>query len=90
MDRRRTPRYVLTTPLAGNAMPMQDAMVERIAGDHLVVIAPTGRRPHEELMVHVAMPDGLDSRHAEVVSSTPVTVRGTLNFRLELLMGERS
>ena len=38
-DRRRTPRYVLGNPLVGDAMPMQDVIVESLSGDRLVVIS---------------------------------------------------
>jgi hypothetical protein len=83
-ERRRAPRYVLNTPLQGVAMPMQDAVVEQFSGDHLVVIAPSARPPEEELMVHLATPAGLSTHAAHVRSSTPITMGGTVSFRLEL------
>jgi hypothetical protein len=83
-ERRRAPRYVLHTPLHGHAMPMQDAVVEEFSGDHLVLIAPSARRPHEHLRVHLATAEGLTAHPFEVVSSTPVSLGGTVSFRLEL------
>ena len=83
-DRRRTPRYVLSTPLEGELMPMQDVMVELFCANRLVVRSLSGHAPDEELMIHIAMPDGLASHRATVVSSTPISVAGTVCFRLEL------
>lgn len=83
-DRRRTPRYVLGTPLAGDALPMQDVVVESFSGTRLVVIAQSARAAHEELMIHLSMSDGLASHRAIVMSSNPVSVAGTVCFRLEL------
>ena len=83
-DRRRAPRYVLTTPLQGQARPMQDAVVEQFSGDRLIVISSTARRPHDELMVHMSTPDGVATYPARVIASSPVSVDGTMHFRLEL------
>lgn len=83
-DRRRAPRYVLDSPLRGQARPMQDAVVEHFFGDRLVVIAPSSRRPSEELRVHLAMPAGTTSYTAQVIDSSPVSVEGIVSFRLEL------
>lgn len=83
-DRRRTPRYVLDNPLAGHALPMQDVMVESLAGSRLVVISQSAPAVHEELMIHLAMPDGLASHRATVTSSDAISVAGTVCFRLEL------
>ena len=83
-DRRRAPRYILHTPLRGQARPMQDAVVEQFTGDRLVVIAPSARRPYEEVLVHLATRNGTASYTAQVVDSRPVTLEGTVNFRLEL------
>lgn len=84
MDRRRTPRYVLETPLRGNAMPMEDVTVEQCSDARVVVISPSAHQPEEELMIHMATPAGLQSRGARVLSSTPVSVAGALCFRIEL------
>jgi hypothetical protein len=83
-DRRRTPRYVLRLPLAGDALPMQDVMVESLSGTRLVVISQSAPAAHEELMIHLSMPDGLASHPAIVTSSNPISVAGTVCFRLEL------
>lgn len=83
-DRRRTPRYVLETPLAGDALPMQDVTVESFSGNRLVVISQSSHSPDEELMIHIAMAGGLQSRRAKVISSMPICLAGTLCFRLDL------
>ena len=83
-DRRRAPRYTLNTPLPAQARPMQDTVVEQLAGDRLVVLSPSTRQPSEDLMVHVATPDAVDPYAARVITSTPLAVEGTVTFRLEL------
>ena len=83
-DRRRTPRYVLGNPLVGDAMPMQDVIVESLSGDRLVVISQSAPPVDEELMVHLSTRGGLETRPATVVASDPTSVAGTVCFRLEL------
>jgi hypothetical protein len=83
-DRRRAPRYVLETPLRGQAMPMQDALVEDISDDRLVVVAASARLPYEELIVHLPGDGETATRSAQVLSSTPFAVGGAVSFRLEL------
>lgn len=83
-DRRRTPRYVLGAPLPGNAMPMLDVTVEQISGDRVVVVSPSAHRADEELMIHMRTADGLRSHQTRVMSSSPVSVAGTVCFRVEL------
>jgi hypothetical protein len=83
-DRRRASRYVLETPLRGQARPMQDAVVEEFSGDRLVVIAPSTRRSDEEVLVHLATPNGVVSYAGQVVESTAVSMEGTVSFRLQL------
>ena len=83
-DRRRAPRYVLNTPLHADARPMQDAVVEEFSGQHLVVIAPTSRRVYEDVLVHLATPQGVVSYNAQVIESTAVSLEGTVHFRLTL------
>jgi hypothetical protein len=83
-DRRRTPRYLLDTPLAGDAMPMQDVMVELFSKNRLVVIALSAHPVDEEVMIHMAMSDRLESHRARVISCTPVSAAGTLSYRVEL------
>jgi hypothetical protein len=84
MERRRTPRYELAEALAGEAMPMQDVVVERYAGDRLVVIAQSDPRRDEQLMIHMTTSEGLASHRAAVISSHPIAVAGSLCYRLEL------
>jgi hypothetical protein len=87
-DRRRTPRYVLGAPLRGVAMPMLDVTVEQVSGDRLVVISPATHPADEELMIHMRTADGLRSYQARVVSSSPVSVGGTVCFRVELRVAD--
>lgn len=88
VDRRRTPRYLLDTPLPADAMPMQDVMVELFSGDRLVVVSLTPHAPHETLMIHMTTAGGHASRRARVVSSSPTSIGGTLCYRLELCVAK--
>jgi hypothetical protein len=63
---------------------MQDAVVEDFSGDRLVVIASSARRPSDEVMVHLATPEGVATYRAQVIASSPVSIEGTMSFRLEL------
>jgi hypothetical protein len=83
-DRRRTPRYVLEQPIAGDAMPMQDVMVEDFSDDRLVVVSLETHAIDEELLVYLSMPNGLERYRATVTGSTRVSVGGQLCCRLEL------
>ena len=85
-DRRRTPRYVLEQPLSGDAMPMQDVIVEEFSGDRLVVVSLEKHVIDEDMLVDLSMPHGLERYRAKVASSTPVSVGGQLCSRLELLI----
>ena len=87
LERRRTPRYELAEALAGEAMPMQDVVVERFAGDRLVVIAHDSPARDEQLMIHMTTGEGLATHRAQVVSSHPIAVAGSLCYRLELQIG---
>jgi hypothetical protein len=87
-ERRRTPRYELGEPLRGDAMPMEDVLVERYSKDRLVVIANSAPPSNEELMIHLATSEGLASRKAEIISSHPVSVSGALCYRLELRISD--
>jgi hypothetical protein len=88
VDRRRTRRYVIETPLAGDVMPMDDVIVERFSGKRLVAISLTSHAADEAVLVHMRTPAGLTTQPARVVSSRPTSIGGTLCFRLELRMGE--
>ena len=63
---------------------MQDAVVEQFTGDRLVVIAPAARRPLEEVRVHLATRHGTASYNGQVIDSSPISLEGVVNFRLEL------
>jgi hypothetical protein len=63
---------------------MQDAVVEEFSGDRLVVRSSATRRPHDELMVHLSTADGVATYPARVIASSPVSVEGTMSFRIEL------
>jgi hypothetical protein len=71
-------------PLAGEAMPMQDVTVEEYSDGRVVLISPSAHQPDEELVIHLTTAAGLESHAARVVASSPVSVGGTLCFRLEL------
>ena len=83
-DRRRAPRYVMQSPLPGDALPMQDVVVKAFSDGTLVVISSSDYPREEELTVHIAMPNGLESHRATVISSEPSSVTGTLCFRIRL------
>jgi hypothetical protein len=65
-------------------MPMQDVFVETFSENRLVVISPSAHSADEELIVHVAMSHGLETHRATLISSEPISVAGTVAFRLEL------
>ena len=83
-DRRRTPRYTLEQPLTGDAMPMQDVMVEEFSDDRLVVVSFDTHAVDEEMLVYLTMPHGVERYRAKVTSSTPVSINGKLRCRLEM------
>ena len=83
-DRRRTQRYVLGTPLTGDIMPMQDVVIERLEGARAFVLAPSPHTSDEDVMIHVATSHGLESHRTKVISSTPTSSGGSLQYRLEL------
>src|SRR4051812_5054762 len=83
-DRRRTRRYVLERPLTGDAMPMQDVMIDSFSGDRLTVISLDTHAVNDDLLVYLAMPRGLERYVGSVTSSTPVSIGGELCCRVEL------
>jgi hypothetical protein len=87
-DRRRTPRYVLGTPLSADVMPMHDVTVELFSATRVIVVSSAAHGIGEELTIHVAGMDGPVSHPARVVSCSPVSAAGTLSFRLELEVEE--
>src|SRR5687768_9524996 len=58
-DRRRTPRYILGTPLSGDALPMEDVTVERYSKRRIVVFSQTAHDQDEQLMIHVSTTGGV-------------------------------
>jgi hypothetical protein len=87
-DRRRTQRYVLGTPLTGDIMPMHDVVIEKLEGEHVTVLSPSAHDESEDLMIHVATPNGLESHRTRVISSTPTSSAGALQYRIELRIRE--
>lgn len=83
-DRRRTQRYVLGTHLTADIMPMQDVVIERFAGARLTVLSPSAYDVGNHLMIHVATAGGLETHTTKVISSTPTSFAGSLQYRLEL------
>ena len=83
-DRRRTQRYVLGTPLTGDIMPMQDVVIERLEGTRVTVLSPSPHTTDEDMMIHVSTINGLESHRTKVISSTPTSSGGSLEYRLEL------
>ena len=87
LERRRSPRYELAEAIAGEAMPMQDVVVEQYAGDRLVVIAHDTPARDEPLMIHMNTSAGLACHRAAIISSHPIAVAGSLCYLLELQIG---
>lgn len=83
-DRRRTQRYILGTHLTGDIMPMQDVVIERSAGTRLTVLSPSPYEVDNDLMIHVSTSSGLETHKTKVMSSTPTSFGGSLQYRLEL------
>ena len=83
-DRRRTQRYVLGTPLTGDMMPMHDIVIERLEGTRVTVLSPSAHTTDEDVMIHVSTINGLESHRTKVISSTPTSSGGSLQYRLEL------
>jgi hypothetical protein len=83
-DRRRTQRFVLGPPLAAEVMSMQDVVVERIAGDLITIVSLTPHEPGQQMLIHVPVPNGPQSHRATVMSSTPIAVGASVQFRVEL------
>jgi hypothetical protein len=83
-DRRRTQRYVLGTPLSGDIMPMHDVVIERLDGDRITLLSPSPHAVNQALMIHVSTSTGLESHRTKVMSSTPTSSGGALQYRIEL------
>jgi hypothetical protein len=89
-DRRRMQRYVLGTPLTGAIMPMHDVVIEKLEGERITVLSPTAHDDNEDLMIHVATASGLESHRTRVISNTPTSSGGTLQYRIELRIFEEA
>jgi hypothetical protein len=87
-DRRRAQRYVLGTPLTGDIMPMHDVIIERLDGPRVTVLSPSAHSVDEDLMIHVSTTSGLESHRTKVISSTPTSSGGGVQYRLELNIDE--
>jgi hypothetical protein len=83
-DRRRTQRFVLGSPIPAEAISMQDVVVERIAGDLVTIVSLTPHEPGHETLIHVPAPGGPRGHRATVLSSTPISVGASVQFRVEL------
>jgi hypothetical protein len=89
-DRRRTQRYVLGTPLTGDVMPMHDVVIEKLDGERVTVLSPSAHDDSEDLMIHVSTSSGLESHRTRVISSTPTSSGGGLQYRIELRIDEQA
>ncbi len=85
-DRRRTQRFVLGPPLPADAMSMQDVVVERVVGDRVTIVSLTAHEPGEETVIQVATSAGMKRHRTTVLSSTPIAVGASVQFRVELQM----
>ena len=83
-DRRRTQRFVLGPPLPADAMSMQDVVVERIVGDRVTIVSLTAHEPGVETMIQVSTSAGMTRHRTTVLSSTPMAVGASVQFRVEL------
>ena len=79
-DRRRTQRYVLGTPLTGDIMPMHDVVIEKLDGERVTVLSPSAHDDSEDLMIHVSTSSGLESHRTRVISNTPTSSGGALQY----------
>ena len=85
-DRRRTQRFDVGPPLKCDVMSMQNVVVERIDDDIVTIVSLTALEPRQHVVVHVTTSNGLQSHRANVLSSTPIAVGASVQFRVELHM----
>lgn len=85
-DRRRTQRFVLGPPLPADAMSLQDVVVERIVGDRVTIVSLTAHEPGEETVIQVPTSAGMTRHRTTVLSSTPIAVGASVQFRVALQM----
>ena len=83
-DRRRTQRFVLGPPLPADAMSMQDVVVERIVDDRVTIVSLSAHEPGEKTVIQVATSAGMQRHRTTVLSSTPIAVGASVQFRVEL------
>ena len=83
-DRRRTQRFEVWQPLKGDVTSMQDVVVERMDGDVVTIVSLTAHEPGQPVVIHVTTSEGLQSRRTNVLSSTPIAVGASVQFRVEL------
>jgi hypothetical protein len=89
-DRRRTQRFVLGSPLAAEVMSMQDVVVERLSGDLITIVSLTPHEPGQQMIIHLHTSDDPQSHRATVLSSTPIAVGASVQFRVELRMAPQT
>jgi len=83
-DRRRTQRFMLGPPLPADTTSMQDVVVERIVGDRVTIVSLTAHEPGEERAIQVSTSAGMMRHRTTVLSSTPIPVGASVQFRVEL------
>ena len=89
-DRRRTQRFVLGSPLPAEVMSMQDVVVERIAGDLVTIVSLTPHEPGHQMVIQLPTPAGPQGHRTTVLSSTPISVGGSVQFRVELRLAPQT
>jgi hypothetical protein len=65
-------------------MCMQDVVVERIEDDRITIISLTAHEPGAHTLINFSTPSGMKSHRASVLSSTPIAVGASVQFRVEL------
>ena len=83
-DRRRTQRFVLGPPLPAEVTSMQDVVVERMDAHTVTIVSLTPQEPSQPVLIHLTMADGPKSHRMTVLSSTPIAVGASVQFRVEL------
>ncbi len=84
-DRRRAPRFVMTTPIEGHARVLHDVDIVGISGDELVVITGAPPVPGEDLLIQVGGAFGrIASLEVQPVKCQPVLEGGVMRYQLTL------
>jgi hypothetical protein len=69
-------------------MPMHDAVIEKLDEQRITVLSPSAHIVGEELMIHVSTSTGLESHRTKVISTTPTSSGGALQYRIDLSIHE--